>query len=77
MKRTTKQVSLEKSSGVISDLLAFMRLTLKLGVLDRERREFWRFFMQALASHREKFVEAMRLAAVGYHFRKLNDAYGK
>ena len=77
LKRTTKQVSLEKSSGVISDLLAFMRLTLKLGVLDRERREFWRFVMQALTSHREKFVEAMRLAAVGYHFRKLNEVYGK
>jgi radical SAM superfamily enzyme YgiQ (UPF0313 family) len=77
LRRTTKQFSLEKSSGIVSDLRAFMRLTVKLGVIDRERREFWRFFLQALAGHREKFVEAMRLAAVGYHFRKLNEAYGK
>jgi hypothetical protein len=27
----------------------------------------------ALTRHREKFAEAMRLAAVGYHFRKLTE----
>ncbi len=54
-------------------LMAFSRLVVKLGVLDRERREFWRFFRQALLQHRGQFAHSMRLAAMGYHFRKLNE----
>jgi radical SAM superfamily enzyme YgiQ (UPF0313 family) len=56
---------------------AVARITLKLGVLDRERREFWRYFTKAVAEHREKFAMSMRLAAMGYHFRKLVEAYGE
>jgi len=33
--------------------------------------EFWRYLRHALSRHREKFADAVRLAAVGYHFRKL------
>ncbi len=49
----------------------------KLGVLDCERREFWRFLTQTLLKHRNKLAESLRLAAMGYHFRKLSDAYGE
>ena len=42
---------------------------------DGERKEFWRFFSQALIKHHDKIAETLRLAAMGYHFRKLNDAY--
>jgi nicotinamide riboside kinase len=48
-------------------------LTDALGVRDRARGEFWRYLRHALTRHREKFAEAMRLAAVGYHFRKLTE----
>ena len=51
------------------------RIAFKLGVLDRERSEFWRFFRRAITEHREKFAESMRLAAMGYHFRKLTETY--
>ena len=61
---------------LISAIAAFTRIAVKLGVLDRERREFWRFFAQATAKHRDKFAESLRLAAMGYHFRKLSEAYG-
>ena len=44
-----------------------------LGVRDRARGEFWRYLRLALTRHREKFAEAMMLAAVGYHFRKLTE----
>jgi len=27
--------------------------------------------------HRNKFADSLRLAAVGYHFRKLSDAYSE
>lgn len=57
-----------------SSIAAFTRLTFRLGILDRERREFWRFFIRAATDHREKFAKSMRLAAMGYHFRKLTDS---
>jgi len=28
-----------------------------------------------LVKHRDRMAEFLRLAAMGYHFRKLNDAY--
>jgi len=58
-------------------LAALMRILFKLGVIDRERKEFWRFFVRALIKHRTRLVDSMRLAAVGYHCRKLSDAYGE
>jgi radical SAM superfamily enzyme YgiQ (UPF0313 family) len=55
-------------------IVAFTRIIVRLGVLDRERREFWKFFGRTLANHREQFAHSMRLAVMGYHFRKLNDS---
>jgi len=58
----------------MNGLLSFTRIVLKLGLLDRERREFWRFFHRCITEHREDFAHSMRLAAMGYHFRKLNES---
>jgi radical SAM superfamily enzyme YgiQ (UPF0313 family) len=55
---------------------AFLRIAFKLGVLDAERREFWRFFIHALHKHRDRMTELLRHAAMAYHFRKLNESYG-
>ncbi len=76
LKRTTQRVSNTNHYDILSAIAAFFRIALKLGVLDSERREFWRFFARALGA-RDKFAESMRLAALGYHFRKLNEAYGE
>lgn len=76
MRLTTKDVLLSRRYH-LKDISTVARLFFKLGILDRERREFWRFFAQTMASHRDRFAEAMSFAAVGYHFRKLNDAYGE
>jgi radical SAM superfamily enzyme YgiQ (UPF0313 family) len=56
-----------------NDVLTLFRVMLALGVRDRARGEFWRYFRRALTRHREKFADAIRLAAVGYHFRKLTE----
>ncbi|MGH7963786.1 MAG: DUF4070 domain-containing protein, partial [Candidatus Binatia bacterium] len=56
-------------------LRAGAHIAFKLGVLDRERRAFWHFIGRAAADHRQQFTEALRLAAMGYHFRKLAEAY--
>jgi radical SAM superfamily enzyme YgiQ (UPF0313 family) len=77
LKRTPKVLAEPTGYNLLAGLTAFTRLMVKLGVVDRERREFWRFFVEAASHHRNKFIEAMRLAALGYHFRKLNEAYGE
>jgi len=74
----TRQDSIEQHGySPAAGLASLMRILVKLGVLDRERKEFWRFFVQALIRHRSQFADSLRLAAVGYHFRKLSDAYGE
>ncbi len=77
LKRTPKSLAEPTGYNLLASVTAFTRLMVKLGVVDRERREFWRFFLEAASHHRNKFIEAMRLAALGYHFRKLNEAYGE
>jgi radical SAM superfamily enzyme YgiQ (UPF0313 family) len=76
LQRTRLRTSLPSYYSPISAVAAFTRIAIRLGLLDRERREFWRYFGQALTRHRENFADALRLAALGYHFRKLNEAYG-
>ena len=75
MRRTAQELSEPQHYNLINSLASFTRVMLKLGVFDRERREFWRFFGQTLVRHRDKLAESLRLAAMGYHFRKLSDAY--
>ncbi len=77
LKRTPVPSWDPKQVHLVGDLASFVRLTFKLGILDRERREFWRFFATAIAKNRAQFAASMRLAAMGYHFRKLNEAYGE
>ena len=77
MKRTAQQFVEPQRYNVVSAVTAFARVMLKLGIVDGERKEFWRFFTTALVKHHDKLAETLRLAAMGYHFRKLNDAYGR
>jgi radical SAM superfamily enzyme YgiQ (UPF0313 family) len=60
-------------NSLASDVVTLIRIVLALGVRDCARGEFWRYLRRALTRHREKFADAMRLAAVGYHFRKLTE----
>lgn len=77
MKRTANEFTERPHYGALSALTSFTRILLKLGVFDRERKEFWRFFTQTLLKHRNRMAESLRLAAMGYHFRKLSDAYSE
>ena len=65
----------QRRNSIIRDVSALARITMRLGVRDRDRWEFWRFMTQTLAHHRGAFADSMRLAAMGYHFRKLTEAY--
>jgi radical SAM superfamily enzyme YgiQ (UPF0313 family) len=76
MRRTPHDASEPQHYSLPSAVASLARVAIKLGVFDRERVEFWRFLGQAAAKHRERFAESLRLAAMGYHFRKLAEAYG-
>jgi radical SAM superfamily enzyme YgiQ (UPF0313 family) len=62
-----------RRNRLTSDAVTLARVVLALGVRDHARGEFWRYLRRALTEHRERFAEAVRLAAVGYHFRKLTE----
>lgn len=77
MRRTAQQFTEPQHYNVISGLTSLTRVLVRLGVIDRERKEFWRFFTKTLLKHRNRMAESLRLAAMGYHFRKLSDAYSE
>ena len=75
LKRTAHETKEPTPYNLLDEIKGFSRLVLKLGVIDGERKEFWRFFIQALRKHHDRMTESLRLAAMGYHFRKLNESY--
>src|SRR5436189_327579 len=75
LKRTATETKEPTPYNLLDEIKAFSKLVVKLGVIDGERKEFWRFFIQALRKHHDRMTESLRLAAMGYHFRKLNDSY--
>lgn len=77
LQRTAQEVPEAHQYHGLKAVKAFVRIAFKLGVLDAERREFWRFFLKAAAyKHHHRVVEFLRHAAMAYHFRKLNETYG-
>jgi radical SAM superfamily enzyme YgiQ (UPF0313 family) len=76
MRRTAHQLAAPEHYSLIRGFTTLTKIFVKLGVIDRERKEFWRFFTHALLRHRTRIADSLRLAAVGYHFRKLSEAYG-
>ncbi|MFN0086446.1 MAG: B12-binding domain-containing radical SAM protein [Blastocatellia bacterium] len=60
-----------RRDGLARDVATLFRIVLALGVRDSARGEFWRYMGIAIRRHRNNFAAAVRLAALGYHFRKL------
>jgi radical SAM superfamily enzyme YgiQ (UPF0313 family) len=54
-----------------SDVKAFLKSLWIMGVWSHGRREYWKFLSQTLLFHRRAFSEAMTLAIIGYHFRRV------
>jgi radical SAM superfamily enzyme YgiQ (UPF0313 family) len=56
-----------------SDLMAFFRSILYLGILDRGMSKiyYWKLLATAFLFHRDSFGQAVSHAIFGYHFRKL------
>jgi radical SAM superfamily enzyme YgiQ (UPF0313 family) len=73
LERVVADAPESQRNSFASDVVTLFRIVLALGVRDCARGEFWRYLRRAITRHREKFADAMRLAAVGYHFRKLTE----
>ncbi len=73
LKRVPPALSSPRHLGFIYSVAAFVRIVFRLGIRDRWRREFWRFLWRVVTKQHEKFAEALRLAAMGYHCRKITE----
>ncbi len=71
------QVPEARHSSLIGDVTAFARVAFALGMRDPARADFWRYMKRIITSHRKNFAHAVTLAAMGYHFRKLTEAFGE
>src|SRR3989449_5105425 len=52
MRRTTQEFTEPQHYNAISSVASLTRVFVRLGLLDRERREFWRVVTQAMVRHR-------------------------
>lgn len=73
--RVTSSTREPRRKGFVSDVVTLLRVVLALGVRDSARGAFWQYVYWVLHTHRAKFPEAIRLAALGYHFRKHTERY--
>jgi radical SAM superfamily enzyme YgiQ (UPF0313 family) len=55
----------------LGDVVAFLKSLCVIGVWSRGRREYWKYCLKSFLFHRRAFAEAMRLAILGIHFRKV------
>lgn len=53
------------------EVLAFLKSIWIMGIAASGRREYWKFLTRTLLLHRRAFAEAMSLAIMGYHFRRI------
>jgi radical SAM superfamily enzyme YgiQ (UPF0313 family) len=53
----------------------FFRVFFQLGVFDGARKDFWRFLRRVFKEQRKVLPEAVVLAVMGYHFRKITEQY--
>jgi len=56
---------------------ALIRSMWVLGVMDRDRRLYWRFFISTLLKNPRSFPMSMSLAVYGFHFRTIARKYSK
>ena len=77
LKEVAQNGSGSRGTTLRQDIATLSRVVFELGLRDSERREFWKYINRVLLQHRKEFARAVRLAAMGYHLRKLAEVYCK
>ncbi len=57
------------------EVLALFRTMLYLGILGKERKQYWSLFFWTLSNFPNKFPMAITLTVYGYHFRKVSELH--
>ena len=52
------------------DMLAFFRSVFRLGIVGRERLQYWKLLVWTIFRRPKQFPMAVTFAIYGYHFRK-------
>lgn len=62
-----------RTSGMVTwqDIMAVFKSMWVMGLANRGRRAYWSFVGRVLISHPRAFADAMTMAIVGYHFRRV------
>jgi radical SAM superfamily enzyme YgiQ (UPF0313 family) len=60
----------------VQRFLAFFRTSIRLGVIGKERFQFWRLLLWALVRKPRRLPTAITLAIYGYHFRRVSELIG-
>ncbi|MBK8806716.1 MAG: DUF4070 domain-containing protein [Bacteroidales bacterium] len=63
------QKQLQPKKLVYSDIRAFVRAIIVIGILNKGRREYWKLFFWTIFNKPHLFTDAMTFAVYGYHFR--------
>jgi radical SAM superfamily enzyme YgiQ (UPF0313 family) len=71
LKRMPAGQSEPSMCSLLTAVIILARVIVRLGVIDSARLEFWRFMRGVMLKQRGRLVHAVRLAIMGYHFRKL------
>jgi hypothetical protein len=71
--RVSQDLPEPPSDNWFTNLINLGRTLFTLGIQDRERRDFWRFLGLTFLRHRPRLAEAIVLAGLGYHFRKVTE----
>lgn len=58
-----------------SDILALFRSFYRIGIIGRERRQYWNLMFWTLIRHPRLIPDAVTLSIYGYHFRKVSELH--
>jgi hypothetical protein len=59
----------------LQQILAFFRSIFRLGILGKERLQYWGLFFWTLVHKPKAFPLAIEFAIYGYHFRKISNSH--
>jgi radical SAM superfamily enzyme YgiQ (UPF0313 family) len=75
LKKVNQKGPNPRGTSLGEDIGTLARIISTLGIRDRERREFWVYLFRLVTRHRSEFARGVRLAAMGYHLRRMSDLY--
>jgi len=58
------------------NIAAFIKSIFRLGILGKERRQYWKLLTWSMFKRPKVFPAAVRFSIYGFHFRKIYEGIG-